>query len=262
MRGADYPFHPFSLLGLESILIEREREIRINERIERRVIYSSPLPCFRYDLETDKLYSITWYKDHEEFYRYVPKGEPKKHTYHVEGVKVDVSRKRPYLSSRTRDIAGKENVVGSRQPATSNDKASATSREKFHLRAGADKAARREKARSYARRSFYLASSPTSISRPVYRPLCVLRDARDYLCEYASAYTYTYIHTCIYIYRSRRINISRTIFLFSFYFFSFVREILQIIIMSRLLENNCGENHKRRLRRSVRLIRFPVVKSP
>lgn len=144
----------------------------------------------------------------------------------------------------------------------SNDKASATSREKFHLRAGADKAARREKARSYARRSFYLASSPTSISRPVYRPLCVLRDARDYLCEYASAYTYTYIHTCIYIYRSRRINISRTIFLFSFYFFSFVREILQIIIMSRLLENNCGENHKRRLRRSVRLIRFPVVKSP
>lgn len=130
----------------------------------------------------------------------MPKGEPKKHTYHVEGVKVDVSRKRPYLSSRTRDIAGEENVVGSRQPATSNDKASATSREKFHLRAGADKAARREKARSYARRSFYLASSPTSISRPVYRPLCVLRDARDYLCEYASAYTYTYIRTCICIY--------------------------------------------------------------
>lgn len=74
--------------------------------------------------------------------------------------------------------------------------------------------------------------------------------------------TYIHICICIYIYRSRRINISRTIFLFSFYFFSFVREILQIIIMSRLLENNCGENHKRRLRRSVRLIRFPVVKSP
>ncbi|OAD60723.1 hypothetical protein WN48_05285 [Eufriesea mexicana] len=42
-----------------------------------------------YDLETDKLYSITWYKDHEEFYRYVPRGEPTKHSYRVEGVKVD-----------------------------------------------------------------------------------------------------------------------------------------------------------------------------
>ncbi|XP_061941019.1 uncharacterized protein LOC107999890 isoform X2 [Apis cerana] len=52
---------------------------------------SALLEC-RYDLETDKLYSITWYKDHEEFYRYVPKGEPKKHTYHVEGVKVDYRR--------------------------------------------------------------------------------------------------------------------------------------------------------------------------
>lgn len=160
-----------------------------------------------------------------------------------------MSRKRPYLSSRTRDIAGEENVVGSRQPATSNDKASATSREKFHLRAGADKAARREKARSYARRSFYLASSPTSISRPVYRPLCVLRDARDYLCEYASAYTYTYIHTCIYIYRSRRINISRTIFLFSFYFFSLSAKSCKLlsclgcsrIIVGKIISVVCGD---------------------
>ncbi|XP_043260539.1 basal cell adhesion molecule-like [Colletes gigas] len=49
---------------------------------------SALLEC-RYDLETDKLYSITWYKDHEEFYRYVPGGEPTKHSYRVEGVKVD-----------------------------------------------------------------------------------------------------------------------------------------------------------------------------
>ncbi|KAK9298917.1 hypothetical protein QLX08_007944 [Tetragonisca angustula] len=46
------------------------------------------LEC-RYNLEADKLYSITWYKDHEEFYRYVPRGEPTKHSYRVEGVKVD-----------------------------------------------------------------------------------------------------------------------------------------------------------------------------
>lgn len=73
----------------------------------------------------------------------------------------------------------------------------------------------------------------------------------------------TYIHTCICIY----VSISKDKhfeddFSFFFLFLFFVREILQIIIMSRLLENNCGENHKRRLRRSVRLIRFPVVKSP
>ncbi|XP_017884556.1 uncharacterized protein LOC108627695 isoform X2 [Ceratina calcarata] len=49
------------------------------------------LEC-RYDLEKDKLYSISWYKDHEEFYRYVPKSELTKHTYRVEGVKVDRRR--------------------------------------------------------------------------------------------------------------------------------------------------------------------------
>lgn len=49
---------------------------------------SALLEC-RYDLGEDKLYSMSWYKDHEEFYRYVPRGEPKKHSYGVEGVKVD-----------------------------------------------------------------------------------------------------------------------------------------------------------------------------
>lgn len=52
---------------------------------------SAQLEC-RYDLETDKLYTISWYKDNEEFYRYVPGGEPMKHSYHVEGVKVDHRR--------------------------------------------------------------------------------------------------------------------------------------------------------------------------
>ncbi|KAG7209914.1 hypothetical protein KM043_011508 [Ampulex compressa] len=42
-----------------------------------------------YDLELNKLYSITWYKDNEEFYRYQPRGEPNKHSHRIEGVKVD-----------------------------------------------------------------------------------------------------------------------------------------------------------------------------
>lgn len=56
-------------------------------------VSSLNLLCFRYDLESEKLYAISWYKDHEEFYRFLPRGEPAKHSYHVEGVKVDVSKK-------------------------------------------------------------------------------------------------------------------------------------------------------------------------
>jgi len=48
------------------------------------------LQC-QYELENDILYSVSWYKDHEEFYRYVPKANPTKHSYLLEGIKVDVS---------------------------------------------------------------------------------------------------------------------------------------------------------------------------
>ncbi|PNF43246.1 hypothetical protein B7P43_G14881 [Cryptotermes secundus] len=46
------------------------------------------LQC-QYELENDRLYSVTWYKDHEEFYRYVPKSHPPQHSYPLEGIKVD-----------------------------------------------------------------------------------------------------------------------------------------------------------------------------
>ncbi|KAJ9582766.1 hypothetical protein L9F63_022892, partial [Diploptera punctata] len=49
------------------------------------------LECL-YDLEKDRLYSVTWYKDHEEFYRYVPKANPQQHSYKLEGIKVDHHR--------------------------------------------------------------------------------------------------------------------------------------------------------------------------
>lgn len=40
----------------------------------------------------DKLYySVSWYKDHDEFYRYVPRGTQPQHTYKIDGIKVDVS---------------------------------------------------------------------------------------------------------------------------------------------------------------------------
>lgn len=41
--------------------------------------------------EEEKLYSVKWYKDNEEFYRYVPKANPTQQSYKVDGIRVDVS---------------------------------------------------------------------------------------------------------------------------------------------------------------------------
>lgn len=49
------------------------------------------LSCL-YDLE-GPLYTIKWYLDDEEFYRYVPKAMPAQNSYPVHGIKVDVSTK-------------------------------------------------------------------------------------------------------------------------------------------------------------------------
>jgi len=49
------------------------------------------LEC-HYELgDADKLYSVKWYKDDEEFYRYVPRSVPVKQSYKLEGVRVEVS---------------------------------------------------------------------------------------------------------------------------------------------------------------------------
>ncbi|XP_071448887.1 uncharacterized protein [Hetaerina americana] len=42
-----------------------------------------------HELEGDRLYSVKWYKDNEEFYRYVPRAVPHQHSYKVEGIRVD-----------------------------------------------------------------------------------------------------------------------------------------------------------------------------
>lgn len=39
----------------------------------------------------EALYSVKWYRDNEEFYRYVPKDNPPQNSYVVDGIKVDVS---------------------------------------------------------------------------------------------------------------------------------------------------------------------------
>lgn len=51
-----------------------------------------------YELESDSLYAVKWYKENEEFYRYVPKSYPPQVSYKVEGIKVDVSTSKQKLN--------------------------------------------------------------------------------------------------------------------------------------------------------------------
>lgn len=48
------------------------------------------LEC-HYDIEDEKLYSVKWYKDGREFYRYLPRDHPPANTFEVAGIYVDVS---------------------------------------------------------------------------------------------------------------------------------------------------------------------------
>lgn len=44
-----------------------------------------------YELDDEKLYSVKWYKDDVEFYRYVPNDWPPGQFLPIQGVRVDVS---------------------------------------------------------------------------------------------------------------------------------------------------------------------------
>lgn len=44
-----------------------------------------------YDLESVALYSIKWYRNEEEFYRYTPKESPPSQVFDLSDLKVDVS---------------------------------------------------------------------------------------------------------------------------------------------------------------------------
>jgi hypothetical protein len=44
-----------------------------------------------YDLENDPLYSIKWYKQEEEIYRFLPSSRPKASVFEMDGASVDVS---------------------------------------------------------------------------------------------------------------------------------------------------------------------------
>lgn len=50
-----------------------------------------PLKC-EYDLENKDLYSVKWYKDGIEFFRFMPGAKPTGRDYLIDGVRVDLNR--------------------------------------------------------------------------------------------------------------------------------------------------------------------------
>ncbi|CAH4019989.1 uncharacterized protein LOC123707467 [Pieris brassicae] len=77
-----------SLLIKESLLL---RIVRVSVPTYRVRGQPAQLDC-EYELGDDTLYSVKWYRDNEEFYRYLPKYDPPKHAYKLDGIKVDLSK--------------------------------------------------------------------------------------------------------------------------------------------------------------------------
>ena len=52
----------------------------------------------QFDMEGDTLYSVKWYKDDREFYRFVPNDRPRLQVFDTEGIHVDVSIRNKFFS--------------------------------------------------------------------------------------------------------------------------------------------------------------------
>lgn len=66
----------------------RLTEVRIPNHTVRNS--TARLEC-HYDMDGEDLYSVKWYKDGHEFYRYLPSNTPPALVFHMPGVTVDVS---------------------------------------------------------------------------------------------------------------------------------------------------------------------------
>lgn len=64
----------------------------LNVRIANHTVLgsSTKLEC-TYDLEGENLYSVKWYKDGDEFFRYLPKSTPEIQVFEKQGIYIDVS---------------------------------------------------------------------------------------------------------------------------------------------------------------------------
>lgn len=81
----------FFLLILGTFGISGLKWVRVNIPQYRIPGETATLQC-HYNLGNSSLYAVKWYKEHEEFYRFVPKARPQSSSYKVDGVYVDVSK--------------------------------------------------------------------------------------------------------------------------------------------------------------------------
>ncbi|XP_026465510.1 uncharacterized protein LOC113368157 [Ctenocephalides felis] len=73
---------------LQATLALRLTEVRIPSHVIRD---SSPRLECHYDLDGEALYSVKWYKDGHEFYRYVPRDMPPAQVFGLPGINVDLN---------------------------------------------------------------------------------------------------------------------------------------------------------------------------
>uniref|UniRef100_A0A182SIB4 Ig-like domain-containing protein n=1 Tax=Anopheles maculatus TaxID=74869 RepID=A0A182SIB4_9DIPT len=79
---------------LLAVLIVKDHALAIKLieiRVPKHAVqgHSVKLECL-YDMEGEALYSVKWYKDGSEFYRYVPRDDPPGQTFPIEGITVNV----------------------------------------------------------------------------------------------------------------------------------------------------------------------------
>lgn len=79
---------PISLLSTGTVNTLKSLQIHVPTAVLTG--YDAELMC-TYELEGAQLYSIRWYRNMIEFYRYVPKESPATKVFPVAEIKVDVS---------------------------------------------------------------------------------------------------------------------------------------------------------------------------
>ena len=82
----------FIIIFPQFAFTEPTESLRLTEvRIPNHVIRNNTvkLEC-HFDMNGEALYSVKWYKDGYEFYRYVPRDHPPAQVFHQTGINVDV----------------------------------------------------------------------------------------------------------------------------------------------------------------------------
>lgn len=83
-----YVFYSFELIGATTLRL-------VDLKVPPFIIRGQPvrLEC-HYDLEGEALYSVKWFKNNQEFFRFLPEDDPPAQVFSQRGVYVDVSAKK------------------------------------------------------------------------------------------------------------------------------------------------------------------------